>query len=77
MDAVAHYVHKNARGERAVVAVLFKKGKTNPALENLWKKLHLRVNDSAQLKSLDLQAILPKNHAYYSFMGALTTPHMF
>lgn len=29
---VAHFVHKNAAGNLAIVAVLFKQGKHNPAL---------------------------------------------
>ena len=70
-----HFVHADKNGNLAVVAVMFKEGKANPVLENLWAHLPAKEGDKIALtpahNALDL---LPKNHAYYRFSGSLTTP---
>lgn len=71
---VAHFVHKNAEGKLAVVAVLFKQGKANAALKDVLAKLPGKEGDKLALDKLDPAAVLPANQAYYAFMGSLTTP---
>jgi carbonic anhydrase len=73
---VAHFVHKNAEGNLAVVAVLLKQGKQNPLVQTLWthlppEKEMERVDETVGINAASL---LPKNHAYYTFAGSLTTP---
>ncbi|NPA87271.1 MAG: carbonic anhydrase family protein [Epsilonproteobacteria bacterium] len=72
----AHFVHSTKDGELAVVAVMFKIGKYNPALQklvdNMPKKPGVKNNlCPANLKAKDL---LPKSLEYYRFNGSLTTP---
>ncbi len=73
---VAHLVHKNAEGKLAVVAVLFKQGKANPMLAQIWSTLpHEQGADHAtDGPVLDLTASLPAKHGFYNFAGSLTTP---
>ncbi len=72
---VAHLVHKNAAGELAVVAVLFKQGRENAALKQVFSEFPAMAGDKHALRAeLDLTATLPKNHAYYAYTGSLTTP---
>lgn len=72
---VAHLVHKDAEGHLAVLAVLFKQGRENLALKEVFE--HLPMHEGEQEKmdhTLDLSSLLPKSHQYYAFEGSLTTP---
>lgn len=72
---VAHFVHKNAEGKLAVVAVLFKKGHTNAALKDVFTHMPNKANHSTELAGgIDPTAILPEKQGYYAFTGSLTTP---
>jgi len=73
---VAHLVHKNAEGKLAVVAVLLKEGGANPLVETLWSNLPAeKEKERGEEKiSIDAAQLLPKNRAYYTFPGSLTTP---
>ncbi len=72
---VAHLVHKNDKGELAVVAVLFKVGKENDALKQVFAHLPAHAGESHALtQAVNAYGTVPRNHAYYAFMGSLTTP---
>ena len=72
---VAHMVHKNDAGELAVVAVLFKQGKENAALKPVFAGLPAHTGDHHPVAgAFDPAALLPAEHAYYAYMGSLTTP---
>ncbi|OON62235.1 carbonate dehydratase [Massilia sp. KIM] len=72
---VAHLVHKSDSGELAVVAVLFKQGKENAALKEVFAGLPAAAGEKHALEGgIDLAGVLPKQHAYYSYIGSLTTP---
>jgi carbonic anhydrase len=72
---VAHLVHKNAEGQLAVVAVLFKAGKENAALKPVFDHLPAKEGESLKLDAaINPADLLPANHAYYAFTGSLTTP---
>jgi carbonic anhydrase len=72
---VAHLVHKSADGKLAVVAVLFKQGKENATLKPVFAKLPAKEGDKVALDgAIDVAALLPADHGYYSFPGSLTTP---
>jgi carbonic anhydrase len=82
MDAELHLVHKNAKGELAVVGVLLKKGKENKALAAVFDNLPEPPEKGAdpaapkaiEGKTIDLMPLLPKKAGYYSYSGSLTTP---
>ncbi len=73
---VAHLVHKNSAGQLAVVAVLLKKGAANPLVAELWQYLPAQHGKEVAppSTSVDATALLPANHAYFTFSGSLTTP---
>ena len=72
---VAHLVHQNAEGKLAVVAVLFKTGRENAALQPVFASLPGKAGESRELTApLDVAALLPAQQSYWAFTGSLTTP---
>ncbi len=75
-DMVAHLVHKNAKGEFAVVAIPLKEGRENPLISALWSSLP-KKGDHAEAHSktaINVGELVPADHHYYAFSGSLTTP---
>ncbi|HXH67172.1 MAG TPA: carbonic anhydrase family protein [Candidatus Limnocylindrales bacterium] len=75
-DLVAHLVHVDDDGHLAVVAVLLESGASNPHLTSIWKNLPEEKEKSIENPSVSVNAtdLLPSDHAYYTFLGSLTTP---
>ena len=74
-EMVAHLVHKDKDGRLAVVAVLLDKGSRNPIVQTLWNHLPLERNvEYPASVALDVEALLPEDRSYFSYMGSLTTP---
>lgn len=71
---VAHLVHKDAQGDLAVVAVLFKEGKEKAALKPLFANLPQKAGETGKLASFDPAGLLPTGSGFYQFTGSLTTP---
>ncbi len=73
---VAHIVHKNAKGELAVVAVLIRIGKSNAFLKPIFDNFPAKgvAEDDVPGKTVDVSHLLPAQHGYYTFDGSLTTP---
>jgi carbonic anhydrase len=71
----AHFVHADADGNLAVVAVFFDEGALNAGLEKFWKDLPSQAGDkrtiAAQVSATEL---MPTMRDYYRFSGSLTTP---
>ena len=72
----AHLVHKRSDGALAVVAVLLKQGGANGVIGTVWKNLPEEKEKEKAVDKVSVNAagLLPKNHAYYTFAGSLTTP---
>ncbi len=75
-DMVAHLVHKSEDERVAVVAVLLEKGMEHPLIQTVWNNLPLEKHEyvTPPEVSIDLAQLLPADHAYYTYMGSLTTP---
>jgi carbonic anhydrase len=76
-DGEVHFVHKNAKGQLAVVGVMLKKGKENAALAPIWDVLPTEVTKDAKTiegKSVDVSSLLSTKAGYYGYSGSLTTP---
>lgn len=70
-----HLVHADKDGNLAVVAVMFKEGKANPALEKVWNAMPQKMFQETTLsQGVNAMALLPKDKTYYRFDGSLTTP---
>lgn len=70
-----HFVHANAQGELAVVAMMFEQGTENPMLKRMWNRLPKKQGEKVVLKKPQpVNEMLPKNLDYYRFSGSLTTP---
>ena len=71
----AHFVHADAHGNLAVVAVMFVQGQGNPELEKLWTHMPIHPADRQALSSgISAANLLPANRDYYRYEGSLTTP---
>jgi carbonic anhydrase len=74
-DLVAHLVHRSDDGRLAVVAVLMDAGKAHPLVQLVWNNLPLEKHEEqAAPVPMDLNALLPEDRRYYTYMGSLTTP---
>ena len=71
-----HFVHKNEQGELGVLGVLVQEGAQNLALEEIWLHLPQQADGEHFLAEVVINArdLLPKDQAYYRYMGSLTTP---
>ena len=72
---VAHLVHKNDKGELAVVAVLLRSGSGNAFLKPVFDHFPVGKKEASVAgATLDLAKFVPAQHGYYTFEGSLTTP---
>jgi carbonic anhydrase len=75
-DMTVHLVHENLDKKIAVVAVLLKRGKANPAIQTIWDHLP-KIKHEEQLISdvtFNPSALLPESAGYFTYSGSLTTP---
>ena len=71
----AHFVHADAEGNLAVLAVMFEDRATNIPLDELWKFMPRNAGGKAPLGGpFDASTLLPSSLDYYRFSGSLTTP---
>lgn len=70
-----HFVHSDAKGNLAVVALMFVEGNSNELLEKVWPNVPQVVNGKAALRpEVSAADLLPRNRDYYRYAGSLTTP---
>lgn len=71
----AHFVHSDAQGNLAVVAVMFVQGQSNPELGKLWAHMPAHAEDRQDLSpEISAAKLLPAKRDYYRYEGSLTTP---
>lgn len=74
-DAELHFVHKNASGQLAVIALLFTVGAENVPLQAVFAHEPRAGGPEASTDaSVDLGALLPGAEPYFTYSGSLTTP---
>jgi len=73
---VAHLVHKDARGNLAVVAIFLETGIPNHLIETLWRHMPHEKEHEVAVRGvmIDLNELLPKRRGYFTYEGSLTTP---
>lgn len=71
----AHFVHADAKGNLAVVALMFEEGTSNAVLDQVWPKVPQVENGKDALQpEVSAADLLPANRDYYRYSGSLTTP---
>lgn len=71
----AHFVHSDNQGNLAVIAVLFKEGEANPALNQLWAQLPEEIGKPVLLKTrITPNNLMPIKQQYYRYSGSLEMP---
>ncbi|MEW6997265.1 carbonic anhydrase [Colwelliaceae bacterium BS250] len=71
----AHLVHADQDGRLAVIGVMFRVGKSNPQLAQMWEDMPTANHTNKDLvKALSTVKLLPEKKSYYRFNGSLTTP---
>jgi len=72
----AHFVHANEAGELAVVALLYKPGPPNGALNGVVKNMPMNAGDEKRMGAKDLELFERSKTIkdYFRFNGSLTTP---
>ena len=72
---VAHLVHKDIDGRLAVIAVLLERGGAQPIVQAVWNNPPLEKGEEQVARApLDLNARLPAERGYFTYMGSPTTP---
>ncbi|MFA7248482.1 MAG: carbonic anhydrase family protein [Dehalococcoidia bacterium] len=69
-----HFVHKNAKGEVAVIGVLHETGLANDALAPILAALPANAEEKKQFANFDVASVLPRDRSMYRYTGSLTTP---
>jgi carbonic anhydrase len=72
----AHFVHKDAQGNYAVVGVMFAEGEVNPLLEKIGHHLPSEKGqkNAPEAVTINVAGLLPEDKDYYRYNGSLTTP---
>jgi carbonic anhydrase len=71
----AHLVHADAKGQLAVVAVMFEDGADNAWLAGIEPNVPMKAQtEKALAKAVAATSLLPADRDYYRFSGSLTTP---
>jgi len=68
-----HFVFKAQDGRLAVIGVMYEQGQANPVAQEVLDGLRPQRSAPAQ-HEIDIEGLLPKSHAYYHYLGSLTTP---
>jgi len=70
-----HFVHSNGAGALAVIGVLVKPGKSNPAFAKIIASMPAAEGSPVKAAAgVDPAGLLPKERGYYLYSGSLTTP---
>jgi len=73
---VAHLVHKDARANLAVVAILLETRAANHLIETIWRHMPHEKEHELAIRDvmIDVNELLPKHRGYFTYEGSLTTP---
>jgi carbonic anhydrase len=75
-DMVVHLMHEAGDGKVAGVAVLLQAGKPNATIARIWEHLPKTEGNEEEIPGVEVNpaSLLPRNAAYYTYMGSLTAP---
>lgn len=72
----AHFVHSDADGNLAVIAIMYIKGREDSSIAPVWDNMPSESGKTSKISNINVTAMnmLPKDKDYYRFNGSLTTP---
>ena len=71
----AHFVHRNAAGDLAVIGVLMSGGGTNASFSKIVGTMPKKEGPAVKADAaIDPNGLLPSGRGYYRYSGSLTTP---
>ena len=75
-DMVAHLMHEAGDGKVAGIAVLLKAGSANATVQRIWDHMRRTEGNEEEIPevAVDPSGLLPRDIAYYTYMGSLTAP---
>lgn len=75
-DMVIHLMHASSDGKVAGVAVLVKRGNSNPTVQKLWQHMPPAPGKAQEIERVKVNpaSLLPRNSAYYTYTGSQTAP---
>ena len=75
-DMELQLVHKNQNDGILIISVLLEEGKTNTAIQEIWKYIDEEEKPEFIVHGsfIDVTNLLPENLSYYLYSGSLTTP---
>ncbi len=74
-DMEAHFVHKNDKGELAVIGVMMQAGEANKIVDSVWAAIPKEINkEEALTAQINPSDLMPATKQFYHFKGSLTTP---
>ena len=69
-----HLVHRGESGEIAVVGILYRLGKPDPAIQAIIDAAPKQGETIKPTSPMGASDYLPASHGYYAYTGSLTTP---
>ncbi|HUE03312.1 MAG TPA: carbonic anhydrase family protein [Bryobacteraceae bacterium] len=75
-DMVVHFMHEASDGNIAGVAVLLKAGSANATIQQIWEHMPKTPGKEEEIPGVEVDPVglLPRDAAYYTYMGSLTAP---
>lgn len=72
----AHFVHKDSKGNLAIIGVILIEGQSHPTIEQLWqmwpeKKFEEVAAGGSEVRP---ESLIPEIKTHYAYVGSLTTP---
>lgn len=75
-DMVLHLMHKADDGQVAGVTVFLKAGRPNATMQQIWQHMPRTESKEMDIAGVEINPadLIPRDHAYYMYMGSLTAP---
>lgn len=72
----AHFMFRASDGTLAGVAVLLNAGRANATIQQLWRYMPKKAGKAHLIPGVEIdpEGLLPRNTAYYAYMGSLSAP---
>lgn len=75
-DMEVHFMHQASDGEIAGVTVFLKAGRANATVQQIWEHMPKTKGSEQEIAGVELNpaGLLPRDAAYYMYMGSITAP---